>query len=900
MKKYLFAFLLLVLFFGSAQAQQPVAVSKTNTKPVYMHIMPWFDGPWTMGAGNWGYHWKMQKMDPNIVDGNGKRQIASHYYPQIGPYDSSDPDVIDYQLLLMKLAGVDGVLIDWYGTAGNVGDIATNLRNSDSIANRTMRSGLKFGLVIEDRFTGGDVNIQTNSMIYVKNNYFTKSNYFRFGSDNAPVVGIFGPDQIQTEAGWTSVFSGAGIADNQIQFLPLEYQGGEAGIHADGEYAWPYQSPGTSDHATQVENFYKSRAPQQKIAMGVVYPGFDDFYAQGENGGVSFFNIPANGIQTLNQMIGLANQYSNDIDIVQLATWNDYGEGTMFEPTQEFGYSLLVRLQQYTGVSYTEDDLKQVTRLFNLRKQYANDASIRTKLDQVYKYMASLQLTEAKALMCTIDNAAGCVITPTVTITSTGSPAEGGGKGTFTITGSNLAANLVVHYTIGGTASSADYTASPALSGSVTLTVAQPSVVITVTPIDDAIYEGDETLIITLSAGSYTFGQSFAQLTIADNDPRPCVAPIIAYTATAPVIDQTVDNVWLKAPVGTLANVTSGSMPSDFAGSKWRAMYDNTYFYVLVEVKDGEKVNDSGTSWWEDDAVEIFIDGDNSKGSSYDGKNDYQIAFRYNDPVAHAGSGAMNVDGVSFAIQNKADGYNLEVKIPWSSIGITPSIGKPIGFDIAVDDDDNGTSRDAQVSAFATNATAYQNPSVFGTVYFTTACAEVVPAPEIISSLAATGNIGEPFSYTITANNNPTTYGAFDLPQGLSINTSTGEISGVPLAGGKSTVRITATNTTGTDTKELIITVNDVITGVGFSGLKPFSALLVPNPVTNGYARIVLSETKDNVLFEVRDVLGQLVYQGNTIDQSEILLNLCGLSQGVYLLRLQVSDLLLTQRFIIE
>ena len=48
--------------------------------------------------------------NPNIVDATGKRQIASHYYPKIGPYASSDPDVIEYHLLLMKYAGVDGVL----------------------------------------------------------------------------------------------------------------------------------------------------------------------------------------------------------------------------------------------------------------------------------------------------------------------------------------------------------------------------------------------------------------------------------------------------------------------------------------------------------------------------------------------------------------------------------------------------------------------------------------------------------------------------------------------------------------------------------------------------------------------------------------------------------------------
>src|SRR6476661_5169499 len=94
---------------------QSVPVAKTNPMKVYMHYMPWFETPATLGGSNWGYHWKFNNQNPNIVDASGKRQIASHYYPKIGPYASSDPNVIEYHMLLMKFAGVDGVMIDWYG-----------------------------------------------------------------------------------------------------------------------------------------------------------------------------------------------------------------------------------------------------------------------------------------------------------------------------------------------------------------------------------------------------------------------------------------------------------------------------------------------------------------------------------------------------------------------------------------------------------------------------------------------------------------------------------------------------------------------------------------------------------------------------------------------------------------
>ncbi|HIL07904.1 MAG TPA: endo-alpha-mannosidase, partial [Candidatus Latescibacteria bacterium] len=84
----------------------PVAVLKTNPAKVYAHYMPWFENS---ANGQWGMHWTMATVDPDAVDADGKRQIAAHFYPLIGPYSSSDPDLIEYHLLLMKLAGIDGV-----------------------------------------------------------------------------------------------------------------------------------------------------------------------------------------------------------------------------------------------------------------------------------------------------------------------------------------------------------------------------------------------------------------------------------------------------------------------------------------------------------------------------------------------------------------------------------------------------------------------------------------------------------------------------------------------------------------------------------------------------------------------------------------------------------------------
>ncbi len=80
-------------------------------------------------------------------------------------------------------------------------------------------------------------------------------------------------------------------------------------------------------------------------------------------------------------------------------------------------------------------------------------------------------------------------------------------------------------------------------------------------------------------------------------------------------------------------------------------------------------------------------------------------------------------------------------------------------------------------------------------------------APVISSALVATGIVGTAFTYTITGSNTPTTYNATGLPVGLTVNTTTGVISGFPTVFGISSIAISATNATGTGTATLVLTV---------------------------------------------------------------------------------------------
>jgi hypothetical protein len=80
--------------------------------------------------------------------------------------------------------------------------------------------------------------------------------------------------------------------------------------------------------------------------------------------------------------------------------------------------------------------------------------------------------------------------------------------------------------------------------------------------------------------------------------------------------------------------------------------------------------------------------------------------------------------------------------------------------------------------------------------------------PNLNGNGNATGTVGVAFSYQITANQTITTWGAAPLPAGLSVNTSTGLISGTPIAVGNTNVVLTGNNANGTGTKTVTFTIN--------------------------------------------------------------------------------------------
>ena len=94
--------------------------------------------------------------------------------------------------------------------------------------------------------------------------------------------------------------------------------------------------------------------------------------------------------------------------------------------------------------------------------------------------------------------------------------------------------------------------------------------------------------------------------------------------------------------------------------------------------------------------------------------------------------------------------------------------------------------------------------------YFT--ISENTAVPSITTNTLPNGKVGEAYSQTLTADGTtPIRWNVENgngvLPAGLSLNADTGEISGTPTADGTAKFTVKATNSAGSDTKELSITI---------------------------------------------------------------------------------------------
>jgi hypothetical protein len=383
--KSLLALSIFVFFAARPIAAQPPKSPETAKAParILAHYMPWYEAK--PQSPNWGWHWTMGVFEP---DGKtaGKPAIASHYRPVIGPYDSGDRDVIEYHALLMKLAGIDGLILDWYGTV-DFFDYASIHRHALALVEQATRSGLEFAVCYEDQtipklIEGGRlksserVEHARREIDWLRKNWFGKPAYLKL--QNRPVLLSFGRDGL-TDDEWRSAL---GSAEDAPLYLSEHVRRGSAW----GAFDWPNPRDGLAAQ----DGFYKV-AERWPVAVAAAFPRFHDIYEEAKIH-KSWGKIDDKGGKTFAETLEKA--LKSGLPIVQISTWNDWGEGTVIEPSVEFSNRDLEVIQRLRRRFIEPEfhcqpgDLRLPLRLYKLRKDAWKRATPGAELDEIAELLA--------------------------------------------------------------------------------------------------------------------------------------------------------------------------------------------------------------------------------------------------------------------------------------------------------------------------------------------------------------------------------------------------------------------------------------------------------------------------------------------------------------------------------
>lgn len=324
------------------------------------------------------------------------KDVCGTYYPAIGPYDATDPDVAEYHVLLAKSAGIDGFMGEW-AFEGMNRDLAL-LNLADAAERYGFELGVnwcEYGHFAWQSFASRKESIEAAKRGLL---HLLRRVYDRCGAkvDGRPLVLLFDARSVKAESPKDMYFDPDDIAElraaaraNGYDPLLLTRGANEQllGV-ADGFFKW-MQVSGESVNVNEqwtmrrgrdlqnsdLTDFYEQCGKWQEAGKishyaGAVWPGFDDHKGQAWGSGHKRYIPRDDGLMLEDSWDRLMESAA---EIALIVTWNDWEEASHIEPSLELGYTDLEqcarRIAAWKQQVLRLELLPLPERLFRLRKR---------------------------------------------------------------------------------------------------------------------------------------------------------------------------------------------------------------------------------------------------------------------------------------------------------------------------------------------------------------------------------------------------------------------------------------------------------------------------------------------------------------------------------------------------
>ncbi|MGC1371223.1 MAG: hypothetical protein WA824_03700, partial [Candidatus Sulfotelmatobacter sp.] len=281
-----------------------------------------------LGAGN------VSKVDVhNLLYSGNTTKVYAHMVLWFGQsnhmnigYNSTDPTEVANQINDMVSRGIDGVILDWYGSGNPLDQAALQI-----MAQAETHPGFTFAIMIDkgaiEWYSCGGCSPQqalVNDLQYIEKTYFPSPAYMKI--DGKPMI-----TQFNVNLSYPSVSWNAALAEMSTQ--PVLIFENNSGFTADltaGSYSWVM--PTASDYGLPyLTSFYQTgMAYPNEQTFGATYKGFNDKYASWGSNRIMSQQCGQTWLQTFSEINGLYNS-GKPLPYMQIVTWNDYEEATEIE-----------------------------------------------------------------------------------------------------------------------------------------------------------------------------------------------------------------------------------------------------------------------------------------------------------------------------------------------------------------------------------------------------------------------------------------------------------------------------------------------------------------------------------------------------------------------------------------